>query len=99
MRSETTPFGCHSQVSVGDRKRCLLLRAATMPNAEEVARWLGAAVYETDFRPIQLDRFLLVTGNRHSDRQTDRQVADGQLCALRTMALRQTDRCTDTQAA
>eukprot|EP00798_Chlamydomonas_sp_ICE-L_P002966 gene2966-12974_t len=34
--------------------------SATMPNLKQVAHWLGAELYETDFRPVQLMQYLKV---------------------------------------
>ena len=36
----------------------LIGMSATMPNARDVARWLDAELYETDFRPVQLHLYL-----------------------------------------
>lgn len=34
--------------------------SATMPNVRAVARWLGAAFFEADYRPVNLQRYLRV---------------------------------------
>lgn len=34
--------------------------SATMPNVDVVARWLDAALYITDFRPVQLQEYVKV---------------------------------------
>lgn len=34
--------------------------SATMPNASAVAGWLGAALYQTDFRPVPLAKYIKV---------------------------------------
>lgn len=34
--------------------------SATMPNGADVAKWLDAELYETDFRPVPLTRYLKV---------------------------------------
>ena len=34
--------------------------SATMPNGADVAKWLEAELYETDFRPVKLVRMLKV---------------------------------------
>lgn len=34
--------------------------SATMPNGAAVAEWLGAELYETDFRPVPLKQYLKV---------------------------------------
>ncbi len=38
----------------------LIGMSATLPNAKDVAEWLGAQLYETDYRPVQLAHYLKV---------------------------------------
>lgn len=38
--------------------RQLVLMSATLPNAADIARWLGAALYTADHRPVPLDLFV-----------------------------------------
>jgi DNA polymerase theta len=35
--------------------------SATMPNVGEVARWLGAKLYVTSFRPVTLQQYIKVS--------------------------------------
>jgi DNA polymerase theta len=35
--------------------------SATMPNVGEVARWLGAKLYITSFRPVTLQQYIKVS--------------------------------------
>ncbi|KAI5071714.1 hypothetical protein GOP47_0013965 [Adiantum capillus-veneris] len=37
--------------------------SATMPNAAAVAKWLQAALYETNFRPVPLDEYIKVANS------------------------------------
>ncbi|MCO5573275.1 hypothetical protein L7F22_027044 [Adiantum nelumboides] len=37
--------------------------SATMPNAAAVAKWLHAALYETNFRPVPLDEYIKVANS------------------------------------
>ncbi|XP_024380174.1 helicase and polymerase-containing protein TEBICHI isoform X2 [Physcomitrium patens] len=44
--------------------------SATMPNVSEVAKWLQAALYQTEFRPIPLEEFMKV-GNTIFDKSME----------------------------
>ncbi|CAK9217649.1 unnamed protein product [Sphagnum jensenii] len=39
--------------------------SATMPNVSDVATWLQAAFYETDFRPVPLEEFMKIGNKIH----------------------------------
>jgi hypothetical protein len=60
-------------------QRCLLCRvllqiigmSATLPNVADVADWLAAQAYSTDFRPVPLQHFLKVG---HTIRNANNQV-------------------------
>ncbi|DBA82952.1 TPA: hypothetical protein ACH3X1_006731 [Trebouxia sp. C0004] len=54
--------------------------SATMPNVSAVAQWLGAQLFQTDFRPVELHKWLLV-GNELVD--TKGQVVDRIDCSAR----------------
>ncbi|KAG0587234.1 hypothetical protein KC19_2G150600 [Ceratodon purpureus] len=44
--------------------------SATMPNVSEVAKWLQAALYQTEFRPVPLEEFMKV-GNTIFDKRME----------------------------
>ena len=50
---------CHTRTTACTQ---IIGMSATMPNAGSVAKWLGATLYETTFRPVQLMQYLKVCG-------------------------------------
>jgi DNA polymerase theta len=46
--------------------RQLVLMSATLPNGAEIARWLGAALYTAEHRPVPLDLFVKLNSQLHS---------------------------------
>jgi DNA polymerase theta len=48
--------------------------SATLPNVDQVAAWLDAVLYQTDFRPVQLKQYIKL-GRLLKDQE-------GQVCRL-----------------
>lgn len=70
---EFTPSS-NTQMRTSTSSKCTVLQivgmSATMPNVSEVAKWLQAALYQTEFRPVPLDEFLKV-GNTIFDKRME----------------------------
>ena len=54
------PAGSANPVASLNNGLQIIGMSATMPNASDVAQWLGAELYETNFRPVPLTKYLKV---------------------------------------
>jgi replicative superfamily II helicase len=55
--------------------------SATLPNAAQVAQWLRATLYETAFRPVQLDKYICVDWHLLPEKRDDAASLEEQLRA------------------
>ncbi len=72
----------------------LLALSATIPNADEIAKWLHADLVQSDFRPVQLREGVLLDNEIHFSKQKEKLAeyeSAGQLFALinDTLALKE----------
>lgn len=80
LSGQSTPdSGCDSQVQI-------IGMSATLPNVDQVAKWLDAVLFQTDFRPIELKQMVKIDNDV---RDKSGQVGTGALSSTFTLLLQQ----------